>query len=142
MVEPPIVVQQTLHSTPERVWQALTQVQQMRQWYFPEIQNFEAIPQSRSRFTVDVEGQAFVHEWQVSAAQPHQLLAYTWAYRGYPGVSSVQWKLASAGDQTHLTLTHTDAHLHTGHDLFSRENGVVGWHWLVQVSLVNYLKGP
>ena len=80
----PLVIERILNASPSRVWRALTNVNEMREWYF-DLKTFEPKPGFDFEFTVEHEGNTFHHLCQVTEAIPEKKLAYTWRYAGQPG---------------------------------------------------------
>lgn len=102
-----IVVQRNFNAPVQKVWQAITSLEQMKRWYFNTLQAFEPVPGFETQFDVHHEGKTFVHIWKVTEVIPMKKIAYEWKYGGYPGNSLVSFELAAAGDTTSLTLTHS-----------------------------------
>ncbi len=97
-----------LYNAPtERVWKALTNIDQMRQWYFPMLEAFEPRIGFETEFDVHHNGKIYPHIWKVTEVIENQAIAYSWRYGGYPGNSVVRFALEPIGNQTKLTLTHT-----------------------------------
>jgi uncharacterized protein YndB with AHSA1/START domain len=57
----PIVVEQLFDTSLTELWAAISQVHQMRQWFFANIEAFEAREGFETKFTVDNEGSIFPH---------------------------------------------------------------------------------
>jgi len=79
-----IVIERTLNAPVANVWQALTEVEQMRQWYF-DLKEFRPEPGFEFEFIVEHEGAKYHHVCKVTEAIPHRKIAYTWRYKGEPG---------------------------------------------------------
>ncbi|GAB4093303.1 SRPBCC family protein [Flaviaesturariibacter terrae] len=141
MAANPIHIEQLLDAAPARVWAALTQPYEMKQWYF-DIPGFRAEPGYEFRFSGGPEeGPQFEHVCRVTEGLPPHLLAHTWRYEGYPGDSLVTFRLDPEGDnRTRLVLTHEGLEtLSPHHPAFARENFVQGWTQIVTKSLPEYL---
>lgn len=135
----PIVVEQTYDAPVVVVWKAITEKDQMRQWYFEPMAEFEPVVGFETRFNVHCEDKDYLHVWKVNSVVPPKLIAYTWRYEGYPGDSTVTWELSKVGDGTHLKLTHAGHETLQGDPIFSRENCLAGWKYFVQESLKSFL---
>lgn len=83
-----VVVERTFNAPIARVWQALTDVDQMRVWYF-DLKEFRPEPGFEFEFIVEHEGVKYHHLCKVAEAIPQKKLAYTWRYKGEPGDSLV-----------------------------------------------------
>ncbi len=138
--EPPIIVEETFDAPIERVWSAITHVQEMQQWFFKSIHSFEATVGFQTKFIVENQGRVFPHLWEVSAVDPPSSIVYDWRYDGYQGDSTVSVALTTQGGSTMLRLVHTVVEDFPD-DIpeFSRESGEGGWRYFIQQSLKSYL---
>ena len=85
----PVVVEQTYRASVDTVWNAITQVDQMRQWYFDNIPSFKPEVGFETQFNVRCEGRGFLHVWTVTKVAPPRFIECNWKYEGYPGDSFV-----------------------------------------------------
>lgn len=137
----PIVAEQTFNAPIAVVWKAITDKDQMCQWFFEPISDFEPEVGFETQFNVRCEDQDYLHLWKVTDVVPEARIAYDWRYGGYPGMSSVVWELSEAPNGTKLKLTHA------GHEtfpqdnpIFSRESGQAGWNYFLHESLKVFLE--
>jgi len=139
-LEKPIVVEQVYQASVDAVWAAITEVDQMRQWYF-EIEAFQPELGFQTEFDVQVEDRNFPHVWKVTEVIPSQKIAYNWNYRGYPGDSFVTFELSEEGAGTKLKLTHEVTESFP-QDIpeFKRESGVAGWNYFICERLKEFLE--
>ncbi len=136
-----IVVEQTFNAPIAVVWKAITDKDQMRQWFFDPIAEFEPKIGFETQFKVRCEDQEYVHLWKVTNVVPERRIAYQWRYGGYPGNSLVTWELSEVRDGTNLTLTHEGHETFPQDDpIFSRESGQAGWEYFLQESLKAFLE--
>lgn len=141
MVEAPIVVEQTYNAPIAVVWKAITDKDQMRQWFFEPMTEFEPEVGFETEFDVEFEGQIFPHQWKVTEVVAETRIVYDWRYGGYPGDSSVTWELSETPDGTTLTLTHKGRETFPqDNPVFSRESGEAGWGYIVHESLKAFLE--
>jgi uncharacterized protein YndB with AHSA1/START domain len=103
----PVVIERTLNAPVARVWQALTDLAQMKQWYFPQLDAFKPEVGFETRVDVEHEGKVYIHFWKVTEVIPNRKIAYSWKYKDVPGDSLVSFELFPAGEKTRLKLTHT-----------------------------------
>ncbi|MBM4160424.1 MAG: SRPBCC domain-containing protein [Ignavibacteria bacterium] len=137
----PIVVEQTFNAPIAVVWKAITDKDQMRQWFFEPMTDFRPEVGFETQFDVQCEGQSYQHQWKVTEVVPERRIEYDWRYGGYPGDSSVMWELSETLDGTKLKLTHKGHETFPqGNRIFSRESGVTGWTYFVQESLKAFLE--
>jgi len=140
--EEPIVVTQTFNASADTVWDAITVIDQMRQWYFSNIPAFEPEVGFETQFLVTNEGREFPHHWKVTDVVPPTKIAYEWTYENYLGRGLVTFELSQQGDATTLRLTSTV--LEDFPDAipeFTRESGLAGWTYFIQQNLKDYLEG-
>jgi uncharacterized protein YndB with AHSA1/START domain len=135
----PIVIERTFNAPVSKVWQAITDPGQMKQWYF-DIPAFKAEVGSEFQFSAGTEEKKWLHLCKVTEVIPNQKLTYSWRYDGHPGNSFVTFELMPEGDKTTIRLTHKD--LETFPDLpeFKKENFVEGWASIIGKSLKEFLE--
>ena len=136
----PVVVEQTFDVSGERLWRAITQIDDMRQWYFEDIPAFEPDVGFSTQFNVTAGTRDFPHVWTVTESVPGKRIAYDWRYDGYVGDSFVVFELFEENGSTTLRLTHTVSESFS-EDVpeFTRENGLAGWNYFIKESLKSYL---
>src|SRR4030095_12968084 len=100
-----IIVERTYDAPVGRVWTALTDVDEMRQWYF-DLKEFNPETGCEFDFVVEHEGNIYHHLCKVTEVIPQKKIAYTWRYKGEPGNSLVTFELFPEGNKTRLKLTH------------------------------------
>ncbi|MGK7393820.1 MAG: SRPBCC family protein [Candidatus Cyclobacteriaceae bacterium M3_2C_046] len=136
----PVIVEQTFDTSKENVWYAITQLDSMKGWFFPEIASFEPKVGFETGFVVQNEDRIFPHVWKLTEVIPFKKITYDWRYEGYPGQALVEFELFPLTDQTKLTLTHTVLEAFPDHiPEFKRESCVEGWQYFIQNSLKDYL---
>jgi uncharacterized protein YndB with AHSA1/START domain len=127
----PLVIERSYNAPAHKVWQALTDKDHMKQWYF-DIQDFEPIVGKEFTFKAGCDGeQEFLHACKITRLVPNQVIAYTWHYPGYEGSSEVSFELFADGDKTHLKLTHTGLETFPQTSDFGRNNFNEGWTYFV-----------
>lgn len=57
----PIIVEQTFNATINTVWSSITEIDQMRKWYFENIPSFEPEVGFETQFNVKSHGRDFLH---------------------------------------------------------------------------------
>lgn len=140
--EKPIIIEQSYSASINKVWKALTELDEMKQWYFRELLSFKPVPGFETRFVVQAEDRIFPHVWKVTEVVPGKKIEYEWSYEGYPGSSIATFELSEKSNRTKLKFTFT-----TIEDFpdnipeFKRESGVQGWNYFIQNSLKDYLDG-
>ncbi len=138
--EPPVVVESQLQASPDRVWHALTNPEQMRAWFFDNIPDFQPEVGFQTQFDVATDERVFPHRWEVTRVAPGKAIAYKWNYEGFPGQAMVEFAVRPSEDECTLRVTCTVLEDFPD-DIpeFRRESCVEGWMYLLQQSLPNYL---
>lgn len=138
--EPPVVVEETFQRDALAVWQAITDVKQMTQWFFENIPDFKAEVGFSTEFVVENEGRVFPHCWTVSEVVPQQRLEYNWKYRNYEGDAYVLFELFPQNDGTMLRVS-----LRVTEDFpdnipeFRKESCLSGWQYFICERLKAFL---
>ena len=140
MTSEPIVVERTYNAPVEKVWKAITDKDEMKQWYF-DLAGFK--PEVGFDFTFEggPPEKVYVHLCEVTEVIPERNLQYSWRYDGYDGISYVTFELFPVGQQTKVRLTHegVDSFPKDNPDLV-RENFVKGWEDIISNNLREYLE--
>src|SRR4051812_35614040 len=121
-----VIVERTLNAPAARVWEALTDVGQMREWYF-DLKEFKSEVGFEFEFVVEHEGNRYHHLCRVVEVIPEKKIAYTWRYKGEPGDSLVSFELFAEGDNTKLKVTHTGIETFPRTPAYARKNFEAGW---------------
>lgn len=120
------LIKEFIYNVPiEKVWQALTDTDKMKRWYFPQLLEFE--PVVGFKFQFDDNGAEYKKEWVVTKVEEGKTFAHTWAYKGYSGISEVRFDLFSEVNKTRLRVTQTDLESFPNHLYFGRERFEWGW---------------
>ena len=137
-----IVIIERIYDAPiERVWEALTDKDQMKQWYF-DVSNFKAQVGFEFQFFAGSETKKYLHKCKVVEANPVTKLSYTWSYDGYVGQSLVTFELFGEDkNRTRLKLTHSDLDTFSeDNPEFSPENFNDGWKSILGESLRKFVE--
>ena len=134
----PLIKEFEYNAPVEKVWQALTDTDKMRQWYFPQLQKFE--PVVGYKFQFNDNDAEYQKEWVVTRVEDKKTLAHSWAYKGYPGSSEVIFNLSAQQNKTKLTITQTglESFPHDAH--FKRDRFEWGWDNLLGKNLRHLLE--
>ena len=137
----PVVVEQTFNTSIDTVWNSITRIDQLRQWYFENIPAFKAEVGFETQFNVHSQGRNFLHMWKVTEVLPNKMITYNWKYDGYPGDSFVMFELFDQGNLTNLRLTH-QVQESFPEDIpeFTRQSCVEGWTFFINKSLKDFLE--
>ncbi|MBD3276108.1 MAG: SRPBCC domain-containing protein [Candidatus Marinimicrobia bacterium] len=139
--EKPVVVEQSYDVSRDELWKAITQVDEMRQWFFDNIPEFEPVEGFETRFVVETENRTFPHLWKLTEVVPGEKITYDWRYEGYPGRALVTFELREDGNSMKLIVTY-DGIESFPDDIpeFTRESCKGGWEYFIQQSLQEFLK--
>ncbi|MEO8108597.1 MAG: SRPBCC domain-containing protein [Ginsengibacter sp.] len=140
MKQEPFIIERTYHATPEKVWKALTDKDEMKEWYF-NIESFE--PKVGFEFTFEAgnEDKRYKHICKITDVEPGKKLRYSWRYEGVEGISFVTFELFPEGGSTKVKLTHEGLEsFKTDHPDFKRESFMGGWTFILGTSLKNYIE--
>ncbi len=136
----PIVVEETYDASIETVWNAITNVELMRLWYFDNIPAFKAEVGFETQFNVKSGERDFLHLWKVIDVSPLERITYTWNFKGYPGDSFVVWELSRQSKSTRLRLTCNITKDFPGNiPEFKRESCIRGWEYFLKERLWAFL---
>jgi uncharacterized protein YndB with AHSA1/START domain len=123
----PVVVERSFNASSEQIWNALTNKDQMKQWYF-DIPEFKAIVGLEFTFAVEHEGTNWVHLCTVTDVKRNELIAYTWRYEGFAGNSHVKFEIIPDGKKTRLRITHSGLHTFPSDAKgLEKQNFQMGW---------------
>ena len=134
-----IVMERTFNAPVGKVWQALTDVDQMRQWYF-DLKEFRPEVGFEFEFVVEHEGNSYHHLCKVTEVIPQKKIAYTWRYKGEPGNSLVTFELFGEGEKTRLRLTHEGIESFPKTPAYARKNFEVGWAAIIGSELKRFVE--
>ncbi len=135
-----IIVEQSFDCSPSRLWQAITKVEEMRQWFFSNIPDFRAELGFETQFMVDAGERQFMHLWKIIEVRPEQLIKYQWRYKDYEGTGIVTFEIDQKKGQTMLTLTNEGLEsFQPKVPEFTRENCEGGWNYFINDRLKSYI---
>src|SRR5438309_9913428 len=134
-----VVIERTFNAPVGRVWKALTDVEEMRQWYF-NLKQFKAEIGFEFEYVVEHEGTTYHHLCKVTEVIPQKKLAYTWRYKGHEGDSLVTFELFADGNKTRLKLTHTGIETFPKTPAYARKNFEAGWTTIIDSELKQFLE--
>lgn len=135
----PIVLSFTYDFPSVKIWKALTDVEDMRKWYFP-LADFKPEVGFEFKFTAGDENVQFRHECQVTEVVVGKKIAYTWRYPDYPGNSEVSFEIFEEGEKNRVVITHAGIETFPQDDpSFARESFNGGWTYFLE-NLGKFLK--
>lgn len=137
----PLVLERTYNAPIQKVWDAITNRDQMKEWYF-EFEEFKPEKGFKFQFTGGDENVQYLHECEVLVSDAPNKISYSWRYPEYKGYSVLTWELFSeAENRTRLKLTHE------GLESFPQENPnfrvesfTGGWNYFVNEALPAFVE--
>ncbi|MFT6810840.1 MAG: hypothetical protein ACJA01_004085 [Saprospiraceae bacterium] len=141
VTDDPIVLQRNYPIPIAEVWETISSLQKMHEWYFTEIPAFEAKVGFKTQFNIEAPSQDFFHQWEVIEVEEGVKLVYKWTFENIPGASTTTWELMEVLEGTQLTLTN-----HVLEDFpdeipeFTIDSCKGGWDYFLNERLADYLK--
>jgi uncharacterized protein YndB with AHSA1/START domain len=140
MKDEPVIVERVYNAPAEKVWQAITDKQLMKEWYF-DFEEFKPEVGFEFQWYGDDGEKKWLHAGRITEVVPGKKLSHTWRYPEYSGESLVTWELFSEGNKTRLKLTHAGlGNFPTDVPGLKKENFVAGWTEIIGTSLNNFLE--
>jgi len=134
-----VVIERMFNAPVAKVWRALIDVEEMRQWYF-DLKEFKPEVGFEFEFVVEHEGNTYHHLCRVTEVIPQKKIAYTWRYKGEPGDSLVTFELFDEGDKTRVKLTHTGIETFPKIPAYARKNFEAGWTAIIGSELKQFIE--
>lgn len=137
----PLIVERIYNAPIQKVWSAITDKNQMKEWYF-DLETFKAEKGFKFQFTGGDENVQYLHECEILVCDPPNKLSYSWTYPDYKGYSVLTWELFEEDEsKTRLRLTHE------GLESFPQENPNFriesfkgGWNYFINEALPNFVE--
>lgn len=140
MTQPPFVIERVYKAPIEKVWKAITDKDQMKEWYF-DLAEFKPEVGFEFSFEGGKDDKTYLHLCKITEVIPGRKLAHSWTYSGYEGYSVVTFELFDEGNETRLKLTHEGLETFPQNNPdFAKENFVQGWTAITGTSLKNFLE--
>lgn len=137
-----IVTERVLKAPVEKVWKAITDADQMKQWYF-DLPGFRAEAGYEFSFLGGKDPAApYMHLCKVIEVIPNKKLLHSWRYKGYAGDTLVSFELFPEGDKTRIRLTHSGLEsfaVNNNPDLDAK-NFAEGWTQIIGASLPGFVE--
>jgi uncharacterized protein YndB with AHSA1/START domain len=138
--ESPVVIERTFDAPIGKVWQAISDKDQIKQWSF-DIKEFAPEVGFEFQFMGGTEERQYLHKCKILEVILLKKLKYSWRYDGYEGMSFVTFELFDHGDKTKVRLTHEGLESFPRSNLdLARENFVAGWTSIVGSLLKEFVE--
>ncbi len=135
----PFVIERVYDAPVEKVWQAITNKDKMKEWYF-DLKEFRPELGFEFEFVGGSKEKQYVHLCRITEVIDGRKLSHTWSYKDYPGSSEVTFELFEEGGKTRLRLTHTGLESFPAERDFARHSFETGWTQIIGTNLKNYLE--
>ncbi len=135
----PFVIERTYNAPTDKVWQAITDKDKMKDWYF-KLEEFKPEVGFEFQFTGGSKEQQYLHLCKITEVVPGKKLTHSWQYEGYPGQSFVTFELFDEAGKTRLKLTHAGLETFPPQKDFAIESFTKGWTHIIGKSLPEYLE--
>jgi len=139
--DPPIIVETEYATTIEKAWLAITSLDQMHKWFFPQIPSFVPVVGFTTEFLIVNEDREFTHLWEIIEVKEEEKIKCRWRYQEYPGIADITFELLPIDDKVKFTLTaEVIKDFPENVEEFKRESGVGGWNYFINESLKGFLE--
>lgn len=139
--EAPIIIEELFNVHAKKVWDAITDIHKMRQWFFENIEDFKPEIGFKTQFNVQSENRNFIHLWTITEVEPFKKITYNWKYKNFEGDSLVHFELFDVKNKTLLRLTtQIIEDFSTNISEFKRESCIGGWNYFIKQNLKNFLE--
>lgn len=140
-MKPEIEITRVFDADVTTVWEAITNNDYLKQWYFV-LEKF--VPEKGFKFSFTGgpdNGIQYNHLCEIVEVIPEKKLAYSWQYEGYEGNSLVVFELFAEGEKTKLVFTHSGlSNFPAENSDFAIGNFEMGWNYFINEALVKFLK--
>lgn len=136
-----IIIEREFNVPAVKVWKALTNRDQMANWYF-NLKEFKPEVGFEFSFEGGPPEKLYIHVCKITEVEYCKKISYSWRYEGYEGISYVTFELFAGGtNQTRLKLTHTGLETFpaSNPDL-AKHNFMAGWTDIIGRSLKEYVE--
>lgn len=136
----PIIVEEIFDAPVQKVWTAITVLDEMKRWYFDNIPTFEPVVGFETEFGVQSETRHFQHIWKITEVIFNKKISYSWQYSEYTGAALVSFELFEMGNQTKLRVSNFGLETFP-QDIpeFAPESCQAGWEYFIKGRLKKYL---
>ena len=140
ITDSPVIVEQLFKKPVNLVWKAITELDQMRLWYFDNIPYFKAEIGFTTQFNVKAPSRDFLHIWEVTEVIPQKKITYNWTFKDCDGSGDVTFELFEQNSQTLLRLTNIVIEdFDDAIPEFRRESCLAGWNYFIKDRLVSFI---
>ena len=135
-----IVVEQSFHVSVSQLWKAISELEQMKHWFFENIKSFKAEVGFETQFNVKSGERDFMHLWKITEVIPLEKIVYSWKYEGYEGESFVRFETFITEGGSSLRVSHVVTNsFPQSIPEFTQESCQGGWEYFINNRLKNFM---
>ncbi|MEJ7611943.1 MAG: SRPBCC domain-containing protein [Ferruginibacter sp.] len=139
----PFSIERTYHVPVQKVWQAITDREQLKKWYFDLPAFRPEVGYAFQFYGEGKNGEKYLHLCRITEIITEKKLAHTWEYEGMEGITTVTFELFPDGDSTRLKLTHEGLETLAGNGPdFAAESFAAGWTMIIGNNLKEFIEQP
>ena len=128
----PVIVEQSFHVSVGQLWKAISELGQMKNWFFEDIESFLPEVGFETQFNVQSGERDFMHIWRLTEVVPLEKIVCSWKYEGYEGESLVCFETFISENGSCLRLTHSVIeNFPQSIPEFTRESCLDGWKYFI-----------
>lgn len=136
----PFVIERIFNAPVEKVWKAISDKDEMKQWYF-DLSEFQPAVGFEFKFVAGNDKKQWIHVCKITEVITFKKLSYSWRYDGYAGISYVTFELFEDGNKTRLKLTHSGLeNFPSAVPELKKENFAEGWTQIIGKNLNAFLE--
>jgi len=137
----PFIIEITFKAPVSKVWNAITDKDEMKKWYF-DLKEFKSEVGFEFSFYGGEPGKKqYLHLCKISEVIEGKKLTHSWKFEEYEGESYISWELFDEGENTRIKLTHSGLHTFPADNPdLKRKNFAAGWTSILGSSLKGYLE--
>ena len=139
---PPLILHHDYAASKQKIWTALTELDQLREWFFKEIPEFRAEQGFTVAFDIKAPSRTFRHQWTLTEVEPPHRITFRWSYEDIDGLGYVTFELAEIEEnKTRCTIINTTVDsFPQEYPEFKRESGIAGWTYFLKDRLKSHLE--
>jgi uncharacterized protein YndB with AHSA1/START domain len=134
----PLVKEVVLDASVSRVWKALTDKDELKQWCF-EMEAFQPEVGFEFRFYGEKDGYKFLHLCKVLEVEVEKKMKWLWSYKDVSGDTYVTFELFPQGNKTKLRLSHEGLEKLPQDENYAKQNFAEGWNMILGRLLPKHL---
>jgi len=138
----PFVIEMEYDVPVDKVWKAITDPDEMKQWYF-DLPSFTSKVAAPLEFEKIEDPDTFNLDKSMAVEMIEgKKISYSWKYEAYPGNSLVTFELSGEGKRTKLRFTHEGLETFpVSNPDMARDNILTSWSYMLDTAIKVFLEG-